>query len=184
MAIQQRASGLFARIQSLVDRVVSPATRRDVYANINTFSHEQPFLAVSRHPHINLIGLLEQSLTYCAQLFLTLQLLLSFTPLLLFLSFSAGVLLLSLVSAILFSLFWIGVALLVLVPTLFITVSLGVGIWVWAVSSFVIARWIYGILPVSVRGTTEVGLPGGRRVVVDKGENGVSDVKADIRDGA
>jgi hypothetical protein len=46
MAIQQRASGVFARAQSLVDRVVSPDTRGQFYSNVNTFAHEQPLLFV------------------------------------------------------------------------------------------------------------------------------------------
>jgi len=148
MAIQQRASGIFARVQSLVDRVVSPESRGKFYSNVNTFAHEQPFLFT----------------------FLALQLLLSFTPLALFLSFTIGVLALSLITAALFSLFWIGVALLILVPTLFITVSLGILIWIWAVSSFLVARWVYNVVPVNVRGKAEVGLPNGKKGVVEKRE--------------
>jgi len=68
----------------------------------------------------------------------------------------------------LFSLFWIGVALLVLVPTLFITVSLGIVVWIWAVSSFLVARWVYNVVPVNVRGKAEMGLPNGKKVVVNK----------------
>jgi hypothetical protein len=60
----------------------------------------------------------------------------------------------------------------VLVPTLFITVSLGFVVWVWAVSSFVVARWVYGFVPVSVRGRAEAGLPNGKREVVEKKEDG------------
>jgi hypothetical protein len=94
------------------------------------------------------------------QTFLLTQLLLSFTPLALFLSFVLGLLLLSFITALLFSLFWIGVALLVLVPTLFITVSLGIVVWIWGVGSFAVARWVYGFVP--ARGGKEVvGVNGG-----------------------
>jgi hypothetical protein len=46
MAIQQRASGLFARAQSLVDSAISPSTRQQYYNNINAFAHESPLLFV------------------------------------------------------------------------------------------------------------------------------------------
>lgn len=163
MAIQQRASGIFARAQKLVDSVVSPETRGQFYNNVGTFSHEQPLLAS----------------------FLFIQLLLSFTPLALFLSFTIGTLFLSLISALLFSLFWIGVALLVLIPTLFVTVSLGIVVWVWAVTSFLVARWVYNIIPINVRGKAEMGLPNGKKVVVDKGDGwrGEGKVKGEVVDG-
>jgi len=111
------------------------------------------------------------------------QFLLSFTPVALFLSFVLGALTLSLITALLFSLFWIGIALLVLVPTLFITVSLGIVVWIWAVSSFLVAKWVYNIVPVRVKGTTELGLPNGKNVVVDKSGDGYGDFKGEVRDG-
>jgi hypothetical protein len=77
------------------------------------------------------------------QTFVLIQTLLSFTPVALFFAFALGTLALSFITALLFSLFWIGIALFVLVPTLFITVSLGIVLWVWAVSSFLVARWVY-----------------------------------------
>lgn len=115
------------------------------------------------------------------QTFLLTQLTLSFTPLALFLSFTIGVLALSFISALLFSLFWIGVALLVLVPTLFVTVSLGIVVWIWAVSSFYIAKWVYDMVPVNVRGVTEVAFPNGKVAVVEKTGEGYGDVKAEVR---
>lgn len=68
-----------------------------------------------------------------------------------------------------------------LVPTLFITVSLAIVVWVWAVSSFLIARWVYNIVPVNVRGRTEVGLPNGKTAVVEKTGEGYGDVKGEVR---
>jgi hypothetical protein len=46
MAIQQRASGIFARIQSLADKIVSPETRKQYYDKAMAFAHEQPLLFV------------------------------------------------------------------------------------------------------------------------------------------
>ncbi|KAL2074610.1 hypothetical protein VTL71DRAFT_8388 [Oculimacula yallundae] len=160
MAIQQRTSGIFSRVQSLVDNyVVTPSAREKYYNNISTFAHDQPILFT----------------------FLLTQFLLSSTPILLFASFSLGILFLSLISALLFSLFWIGVALLVLVPTLFITVSLAILVWVWAVSSFLVARWVYNTVPVSVSGRTEVALPNGRTAVVEKTGEGFGDFKGEVK---
>ncbi|KAG0652443.1 hypothetical protein D0Z07_1373 [Hyphodiscus hymeniophilus] len=163
MAAQQRTSGIFARTQALVDRVVSPDTRGRFYSNVGTFSHEQPLLAT----------------------FLFIQLILSFTPLALFISFTIGTLLLSLITALVFSLFWIGVALLVLVPTLFITVSLGIAVWIWAVTSFLVARWVYNVVPINVKGKAEMGLPNGKKVVVNKrdGWTDTGEVKGEVVDG-
>jgi len=52
----------------------------------------------------------------------------------------------------------------------------------WAVTSFVVLRWVYGILPLGVSGVAEVhptvnGAGNGRRVVVVKGEGLSGDVK-------
>jgi hypothetical protein len=72
---------------------------------------------------------------------------------------------------------------LLLIPTLFITISLGIAVWVWAVSSFLVARWIWNILPVSVRGNTEVVLPNGKKAVFTKSGDGISGVKGEVKDG-
>jgi len=100
---------------------------------------------------------------------------------LIFLSFAIATLLLSFVTAIVFSLFWIGVALLFLVPTLFITGSLGIAVFIWAVSSFLVARWIYNIVPVNVKGKGELALPNGKKAVVTKTGEGYGDFNADIK---
>ncbi|CZR54282.1 uncharacterized protein PAC_04165 [Phialocephala subalpina] len=161
MAVQQRASGVFAHVQSLVDSyIISPQTRERYWNQAGTFAQEQPLLFT----------------------FVVAQLVFSFLPLALFASFVLGTLLLSLISALLFSLFWIGVALLVLVPTLFITVSLAFVFWVWAISSFLISKWVYDRIPVSIKGQSEVGLPNGKKLVVDKGE-GKGDFKGEVQNG-
>jgi len=80
------------------------------------------------------------------------------------------------------SLFWIGVALLVLLPALFITVSLGLVVWIWAVTSFVVARWVYNIVPINVRGSGEAEFPNGKKIVLSKTGEGYGDVKGDVVD--
>jgi hypothetical protein len=115
------------------------------------------------------------------QSFLFIQLLLSFTPIALFASFALATILFSFITALLFSLFWIGAALLVLVPTLFVTVSLGIAVWIWAVSSFLVTRWAYNMIPLSVRGGMEVDMPNGKTVVVNKTGDGYGDVEAKVK---
>lgn len=60
------------------------------------------------------------------------------------------------------------------------TVSLGIALWAWAVSSFLVARWVYNAAPVSVRGKTEVGLPNGKKIVVKKHGDGVNGVDGSV----
>lgn len=67
----------------------------------------------------------------------------------LFVSFAVSTTLFALVTAVVFSLFWVGVALLFLAPTLFVTGSVAVLVWMWAVSAIVVARWVYNLLPAS-----------------------------------
>jgi hypothetical protein len=152
----KHAFGLFTRVFGLVDRViVSPETRSQFYSNVSVFANEQPLLFT----------------------FLLIQLLLSFTPIALFASFVLGTLLLSFLSAALFSLFWIGISLLILIPTLFITVSLGILIWIWAISSFMVAKWVYRIVPVNVRGGMQVEMPNEKEMTAKKTGEGYGDVE-------
>jgi hypothetical protein len=51
-----------------------------------------------------------------------------------------------LVAALSFSLFWVGIALLVLMPTLCVTLSLGVVVWVWAAGIWVVGRFVWGVI--------------------------------------
>ena len=53
------------------------------------------------------------------------------------------------------------------------------GVWVWAVTTYVVARWAWRVLPVSGGGRAEVGLPNGRKVVMRKeeGERAHADVE-------
>ncbi|KAI6708991.1 hypothetical protein JHW43_008485 [Diplocarpon mali] len=160
MAIQQRTSGIFDRLQSLVDSyIISPSSRERCYTNISAFAQGQPILFT----------------------FLLTQFLFCFTPLALFLSFALGILVLSLVSALLFSLFWVGIALLALIPTLFVAVSLALVVAIWAVSSVLLARWLYNAVPVSVKGRAEVALPNGKTDDVEETGEGYEDVKGEVK---
>lgn len=116
------------------------------------------------------------------QSFLFAQLLLSFTPLALFSSFVLGTVVVSFISALLFTLFWTGAALLVLIPTLFFTVSLAIGLWAWAVGSFLLAKWLYELIPVSVKGDLEVDMPNGKSLLVNKTGEGYGDVQAKVEE--
>ena len=81
----------------------------------------------------------------------------------LFVSFVGSITLFALVTAVLFTLFWTGVALLFLVPTLFLTFSVAVLVWLWIVSAFVVARWIYNLVPATA-GAGPRRQPSGKQV--------------------
>jgi hypothetical protein len=115
------------------------------------------------------------------QSFLAIQILLSFTPVALFASFAVATILISFTSALLFSLFWIGAALLLLIPVLFVTISLGIAIWIWAVSSYLLAKWVYGLVPLSVKGGVAVDMPNGKTVLANKTGEGYGDVETKVR---
>lgn len=140
-------AGTISRVQRMVDRVVSPETRSRFYGNVSEFFQDQPLIAT----------------------FLLTTLTISLPPLLLFTTFTLSVLAFSFISAILFSLFWIGIATILLIPTLFFTCGLGIIIWVWAISSWVVARWLYGFVP-ATQGKGEFRFQDGKKVVVKKEE--------------
>ncbi|KAH8658686.1 hypothetical protein BGZ60DRAFT_566990 [Tricladium varicosporioides] len=154
MAIQNRVSSLLRYAQSLLDGVVDPSTRQKAYNNILTFSQEKPLLFS----------------------FILAQSIFSLTPLLLFTSFSIGCLLLASISAILFSIFWIGLALAILVPTLFVTVGLGLFVWVWVVGSWLVGRWAWSIVfekggkGMDINGVNGKGI-GGVKVSMEKADS-------------
>ncbi|KAF4451163.1 hypothetical protein F53441_5862 [Fusarium austroafricanum] len=131
---RDNASGFIAYARSSVDRVVPPNSRQKAYDNTAAFASSRPILFS----------------------FIVSQLLLSFLPLLIFLTFSLSTVVFALGSAIVFALFWIGVALLILVPALLVTSSIAVLIWGWAIGSFMIARWLYNHSPVGVQNSEVV----------------------------
>ncbi|RKL41213.1 hypothetical protein BFJ72_g5641 [Fusarium proliferatum] len=141
---RDNASGFIAYARSSVDRVVPPNSRQKAYDNTASFASSRPILFVRFS-----LTAYQPSLT--RQSFIVSQLLLSFLPLLIFLTFSLSTIVFALGAAIVFALFWIGVALLVLVPALLVTSSIAVLVWGWAIGSFIIARWLYNHLPVGVQ---------------------------------
>ncbi|KAF4462275.1 hypothetical protein FALBO_10907 [Fusarium albosuccineum] len=122
-------SGFIAYARNSVDRVVSPDSRARAYDSTAAFASARPILFS----------------------FLVSQLLFSFLPLLLFITFSLSTVAFALGAAIVFALFWIGVAFLLLVPTLLVTSSIAVLVWGWAIGSFAIARWLYTHSPLGVQ---------------------------------
>lgn len=176
---RQRAAGVFGRVAGLTDRFVSPDTRQQLYSSVINFSNEQPLLAVCRSTFSKPLGK-DKANCETHQAFLFIQLLLSFTPIALFASFVLATVLFSFITAFLFSLFWIGAAVLVLVPTLFVTVSIGIAVWAWAVGSFILSRWLYNLIPLTVRGGMAVDMPNGKTVLVSKTGDGYGDVDAKV----
>jgi len=153
---RSRASGIVELAQSLLNRVVSEEKQQQWYKTSSDFANEQPLLFA----------------------LILIQILLCFTPLLIFAIFIASTVLFSLSIAVIFSLFWLGVALLVLVPTILIAFSFGLGLWIWGASSFIFARWVYSLIPVNVKGGVQVEMPSGKVGVVKKTGEGYGDVEA------
>jgi len=158
--VRQRSSELLAHGQNLLDKVISPSTRERAYSNIAAFAREKPLLAA----------------------FLAIQFVFSSLFLVIFACFVGSTIVFALGSALLFIAFWVGVALFLLLPTLFVTVSVGILVWMWAVSSFFIARWAYEMVPVSTKGNFGVEMPNGKTITVKKTGNGYGDVEAKVEE--
>lgn len=124
-AAKEKAAGFLAFMQRQVDRVVSPETREQAYERTQTFAKERPLLFT----------------------FLVAQALASVIPLGLFAAFTSSVMVLSLGAAVMFSLFWLGMAMLVLVPTLFVTVTIGSIMFFWLIAG----KFAWNSLPAGVR---------------------------------
>ncbi|KAI9805164.1 MAG: hypothetical protein M1825_000999 [Sarcosagium campestre] len=130
-ALRERTSALTTRVQPLVnsvstsiDRVFPPASRKEASIKATTFAQQQPLLAT----------------------FLAVQLALSLLPIFLFITFALSTLIFAFSVTTIFALFWIGTALLVLVPALCIGFCVASLVWAWAVSCYVAARFVYGIV--------------------------------------
>jgi hypothetical protein len=61
-------------------------------------------------------------------------------------------------------------------------VSLGVGIWIWGVTSWFVVAWVYKFVP-AVRGNAEVKLYNGKKAVVTKEGDGFTAMKGEVRNG-
>ncbi|EFQ25911.1 hypothetical protein CGRA01v4_14317 [Colletotrichum graminicola] len=148
---KENAAGVYAYSQRQIDRVVSQDTRQKAYDSAYNLAQDQPFLFA----------------------FLLVQLIFSFLPTLVFVSFAFSTVAFAFGVAVVFSLFWISIALLVLVPTLFFTCSIAVLVWVWAAGSFVVAKRLYEISPIRATGDLEMHVPNGKTYAVTKHEDGV-----------
>ncbi|KAK1966353.1 hypothetical protein LY78DRAFT_54935 [Colletotrichum sublineola] len=148
---KENAAGVYAYSQRQIDRLVSQDTREKAYGSAYHLAQEQPFLFA----------------------FLITQLIFTFLPILVFVSFAASTVAFAFGAAAVFSLFWIGVALLFLVPTLFFTCSIAVLVWIWAAGSFVVAKRLYDMSPIRTTGDLEVHAPNGKTYAVTKHEDGV-----------
>ncbi|PHH63151.1 hypothetical protein CDD81_6202 [Ophiocordyceps australis] len=149
-AVQDRAAGVRSMAQESFDRVVPPTSRRRAYDYSSALASQRPIL----------FSFILSQLVFC------------FLPLLLFAAFAASTVVLALGAAVVFSLFWIGLALLVLVPVLLVASSVALIVWVWAVASFLLARWLYAHAPVGVSGGLQVDAAG-RKFNVVKDERGI-----------
>ncbi|TLD25548.1 hypothetical protein PspLS_05958 [Pyricularia sp. CBS 133598] len=156
-AAKEQASGFIAFLQRQLDRVVSPETRDQAYERMQEFAKERPFLFT----------------------FLVAQVLTCAVPVALFAAFTSSVLVLSLGAAVLFTFFWLGVAVMVLVPTLFVTVTIGAVLFCWVVA----IRFAYTTLPAVLK-----NLFAGSREAAEEKYNNYSDAidraKKAIKDSA
>lgn len=115
------------RVKPVVNRVLPPERLKNVQEHLISFSTAHPVLATLALSQVVFSGI----------------------PLILFVLLAVGVLVFSLVSALvigllgalLFTVFCVGVALLFLLPTLFITTFMAVGVWLWAWGAFFVVRW-------------------------------------------
>ncbi|KAI0157395.1 hypothetical protein GGR57DRAFT_65430 [Xylariaceae sp. FL1272] len=147
---KSRARDLLAYSQRQVDRIVSPPTRQKAMDSTQTFASERPVLTA----------------------LIVTQAALAALPILFFLGFALSTLTFATLSALAFTFFWVGLALLFLIPTLLVTSGLGILVWLWVVGSYMVGRWAYNKLPVSVRGDVQVDGPGGKQVIFHKQTNG------------
>ncbi|KAK4226400.1 hypothetical protein QBC38DRAFT_230369 [Podospora fimiseda] len=150
-----RLSSLLSFASQQFNRIAPPETRSKLYSQTSQFASARPLVFS----------------------FLATQLLLSFIPLLLFISFSISTILFSLAAALFFSLFWLGVAALFLIPTLCVIGGIGVLFWVWGVGSYVAGKWALGVLNTYLSSTS----PNSSAVAPPKYEAGPSKKVKDVK---
>ncbi|KAL6863320.1 hypothetical protein ACO1O0_003568 [Amphichorda felina] len=148
--VHEKAASAYSLAQHSLDRVMPPSSRQRAYSTTSDFASARPILFS----------------------FLVAQLTLSFLPLLTFAVFALSTVAFSLGAAVVFSLFWIGVAFMVLVPTVLVTSSIAVLVWAWVVGSFLVARWLYAHSPIGVKGDVQVDAAG-KQLKVSKDEKGL-----------
>lgn len=144
MAPIDSAFGLLAFAQRQFDRLISPQARSRAFDRVQAFAAARPLWFT----------------------FIVAQVLTSLLPIGLFLAFTISILVFSVGAALLFSLFWLGVALLFLIPALFMTISLGFLVFMWAVA----ARFAWFALPARIKSSITTGSTGSSKN--HKGQNG------------
>ncbi|MCJ1306858.1 hypothetical protein MMC25_000502 [Agyrium rufum] len=125
--LQGTIGGVIGKGQSILDRFLPPERRSELAAKFSKFATEQPALAS----------------------FLISQFALSGIPLLLFVVMTITVfvfallvaLLVGVLGALLFTVFMVGVALIILLPTLFITTFAASFVWLWGIAAYYILKW-------------------------------------------
>ncbi|KAK0619393.1 hypothetical protein B0T14DRAFT_566253 [Immersiella caudata] len=110
-----------AKGQRVVDNAVALDKRYSISQKTVTYASEYPF----------------------AFWFVIAQLCLAVVPLLLFASFIGTVAFFAFGAALVFTLFSTAVALAVLTPVLCFTFAVAVGVWIWGLTSFMVARWVH-----------------------------------------
>ncbi|RDA85246.1 hypothetical protein CP532_2349 [Ophiocordyceps camponoti-leonardi (nom. inval.)] len=120
-SVEAAAEGAFNLVQSFLDSVVSPESRRRAYDYGSSVASSRPILF---------------SLVVSQLVFFSL-------PLLLFVAFASATVAFAVGAAILFVLFWVAFALLLLLPALIVASSVALLAWAWALSSFFVVRWVF-----------------------------------------
>ncbi|KAK0652808.1 hypothetical protein B0T16DRAFT_388011 [Cercophora newfieldiana] len=126
-------NGVSGFARDRLDRAVPPERRQKALADTQDYASESP-LKFS---------------------FALAQLIFCVVPILLFLSFIGSVALFALGTALVFTLFWAGIALAILTPVLCFSFTVAIGVWLWGLACFAIARKSYelytGEAPKTVR---------------------------------
>jgi hypothetical protein len=115
------------RVKAAVNRILPPERRENLRQRLVLFATSHPVVATLLLSQVAFSGI----------------------PIILFVLLTVGVLVFSLVAALvvgilaalLFTVFCVGFALLILLPTLFITTFTGVGVWLWGWGAYHIVKW-------------------------------------------
>ncbi|KAF2788490.1 hypothetical protein K505DRAFT_286014 [Melanomma pulvis-pyrius CBS 109.77] len=133
-SLQGIAASLATTFQNVLNRVLSPEQREEIWARLQQFAINNPKLAA----------------------FLLTQIALTGFPLFLFITFTVTVFLFALIAAlligvlvaVLFTVFMVGVALLVILPTIFITTFSATFLFLWGLGGYYILKWLnHGKVP-------------------------------------
>lgn len=126
-SLQGIGGKLSSTFMNVLNRVLPPDKRAEILNSLQNFAINNPKLAA----------------------FLAIQIILTGFPLLLFITFSVTVFLFSLITAlligvlaaVLFTVFMVGVALLVIIPTVFLTTFTATFIFLWGLGGYYILKW-------------------------------------------